>query len=165
MGAMRRCLPFVALLAVSSALQTTGYQTSNPTPPRIKNTQNYRDAKALSDKLAAAASLGEHAPQKVAVLGGGLSGLACAKYLADAGPYCLALFPSRPSSRGCLGGAATSADAPASPTIFLQWATGEQQNTVLPRSRPHPDGARGARRARRKGACVRRSVDLSVVSA
>jgi 15-cis-phytoene desaturase len=65
---------YAALLAVAFAV-------TYPTPPRIKQTQNFADARALSSKFAAATG-----PKKrVAVIGGGLSGLACAKYLADAG--------------------------------------------------------------------------------
>ncbi len=59
------------------------YKTSrNPTPPRIKQTQNWREAAEKSQKFRS-----EQVTQrkKVAIIGGGLSGLACAKYLADAG--------------------------------------------------------------------------------
>ena len=54
------------------------------TPPGVFNTANYREASALSDRIA---QLGQQAGRKasVAIVGGGLSGLACAKYLADAG--------------------------------------------------------------------------------
>jgi len=61
---------------------STGGTTSRlPTPPRIKQTQNWRDAAALSQKFADKTD----SPKTVAIIGGGLSGLACAKYLADAG--------------------------------------------------------------------------------
>jgi len=61
------------------------YKTSRfPTPPRIKKTQNWREAAAQSEKF-----LNEQTSpaqkKKVAIIGGGLSGLSCAKYLADAG--------------------------------------------------------------------------------
>jgi rhodanese-related sulfurtransferase len=52
-----------------------------PTPPRIKQTQNWRDAAALSQQFLSKTDN----PKTVAVIGGGLSGLACAKYLSDAG--------------------------------------------------------------------------------
>ena len=55
-----------------------------PTPPRIKKTQNFRDAADLSRKFAEENVL-PSSKKKVAIIGGGLSGLACAKYLADAG--------------------------------------------------------------------------------
>ena len=52
------------------------------TPSRVELTQNYRDAEDRSARFAALKS----APSKrVVVVGGGLSGLACAKYLVDAG--------------------------------------------------------------------------------
>ena len=53
-----------------------------PTPSRIKKTQNFRDAADLSRKFAEE-NVGSSS--KVAIIGGGLSGLACAKYLVDAG--------------------------------------------------------------------------------
>jgi 15-cis-phytoene desaturase len=54
------------------------------TPQRIYTTANYREAAALSQKLAAA-PVPPAQRKKVAIIGGGLSGLACAKYLSDAG--------------------------------------------------------------------------------
>ncbi|KAJ8601442.1 hypothetical protein CTAYLR_005937 [Chrysophaeum taylorii] len=52
--------------------------------PNVENTENYREATRLSSRftsdLKAAGS-----PKKVAIIGGGLAGLACAKYLSDAG--------------------------------------------------------------------------------
>jgi len=62
-------------------MSTGGTTTRLPTPPRIKQTQNWRDAAALSRKFADKTD----SPKTVAIIGGGLSGLACAKYLADAG--------------------------------------------------------------------------------
>lgn len=61
------------------------YKTSRrPTPSRIKQTENFRSAAALSRKFQE-----EIVPpgqgKTVAIIGGGLSGLACAKYLSDAG--------------------------------------------------------------------------------
>jgi 15-cis-phytoene desaturase len=52
--------------------------------PNVENTENYRVAEELSSKLKADASLGTPR-KKVAIIGGGLSGLAAAKYLVDAG--------------------------------------------------------------------------------
>ena len=55
---------------------------ADTTPARVELTQNYRDAEDRSARFAALKS----APSKrVAIVGGGLSGLACAKYLVDAG--------------------------------------------------------------------------------
>jgi len=54
-----------------------------PKPSRLENTDNFRDAAALSARFA---SLKGKGPSKtVAIIGGGLSGLACARYLVDAG--------------------------------------------------------------------------------
>lgn len=65
--------------------------------PNLEDTDNYRIAQALSQKLSAAAWQGEK--KSVAVIGGGLSGLACGKYLADAGHTPLVL-----EARDVLGG-------------------------------------------------------------
>jgi hypothetical protein len=54
-----------------------------PTPKGIFKTGNYLEGQALSQKLASYAWQGEK--KTVAIVGGGLSGLSCAKYLADAG--------------------------------------------------------------------------------
>ncbi|KAL7551718.1 hypothetical protein ACHAWF_014900 [Thalassiosira exigua] len=60
-----------------------------PTPSRISQTDNYREAKALSQKFlddcVALRDTSSAGKKKVAIFGGGLSGLACAKYLSDAG--------------------------------------------------------------------------------
>ena len=53
------------------------------TPNGVFNTANYREAEALSQRLVDLSRNSK--PQRVAIIGGGLSGLACAKYLADAG--------------------------------------------------------------------------------
>jgi len=64
---------------------SSNYKTSRfPTPPRIKKTQNWRDAAEKSQKLRSEQTSPAQ-KKKVAIIGGGLSGLACAKYLADAG--------------------------------------------------------------------------------
>jgi len=51
--------------------------------PNLEDTDNYRAAEALSRKFSSSAWKAEK--KKVAIIGGGLSGLACAKYLSDAG--------------------------------------------------------------------------------
>jgi len=56
-----------------------------PLPSQVKNTDNFRQAKALSSKFLEDAKNPNIPKKKVAIIGGGLSGLACAKYLADAG--------------------------------------------------------------------------------
>ena len=72
---MREALLLSVLLAPA-----LGYST----PPGIYRTANYRDAAALSERIAQLARPGGSSAT-VAVIGGGLSGLACAKYLSDAG--------------------------------------------------------------------------------
>ena len=54
-----------------------------PKPKQISNTDNYREAEALSSKFATLKGKGES--KTVAIIGGGLSGLAAARYLVDAG--------------------------------------------------------------------------------
>ena len=56
-----------------------------PTPSRIKETENYREAKELSRKFVDDRHHNQGNKKRVAIFGGGLSGLACAKYLSDAG--------------------------------------------------------------------------------
>ena len=88
---MRCIAALLQLLHVSTALRVA----DKPTPPRIKQTQNFKDAAMLSDKLARSAG----PKQRVAIIGGGLSGLACAKYLSDAGHE-----PTVYEARDVLGG-------------------------------------------------------------
>ena len=57
--------------------------TARATPNGVFNTANYREAEALSQRLVDLSRNSK--PQRVAIIGGGLSGLACAKYLVDAG--------------------------------------------------------------------------------
>jgi 15-cis-phytoene desaturase len=79
---------FVVLLA--SATQRVSYAFNlhmsssprRPTPPRIKQTANWHEAAALSQKFRQETVSDQ---KTVAIIGGGLSGLACAKYLSDAG--------------------------------------------------------------------------------
>lgn len=67
----------------SSSTATSHYKTSRlPTPARIKETQNWKEAAEMSQQFTASKT--KH-KKKVAIIGGGLSGLACAKYLSDAG--------------------------------------------------------------------------------
>ena len=69
--------------------------------PNLEDTDNYRTAAALSAKFSQSAGkiADSGAKQKVAIIGGGLSGLACAKYLSDAGHEPLVL-----EARDVLGG-------------------------------------------------------------
>ena len=65
--------------------------------PNVFDTDNYREASALSQKMSSLAWKGDK--KTVAIIGGGLSGLSCAKYLADAGHTPLVL-----EARDVLGG-------------------------------------------------------------
>jgi len=65
--------------------------------PNVYDTDNYREGEALSRKMSSYAGKGEK--KTVAIIGGGLSGLSCAKYLADAGHKPIVL-----EARDVLGG-------------------------------------------------------------
>jgi len=68
--------------------------------PNVENTQNYRDSTSLSLRFKELRTmLPEKSVKKVAIIGGGLSGLAAAKYLTDAGHEPLVL-----EARNVLGG-------------------------------------------------------------
>ena len=67
-----------------------------PKPTRLENTDNFREAAVLSAKFKA---LKTSTPKKVAIIGGGLSGLAAARYLVDAGH-----IPVVYEARNVLGG-------------------------------------------------------------
>ena len=56
-----------------------------PTPPELSETANYHEAAALSAKFKALGASVGNKKKKVAIIGGGLSGLACARDLVDAG--------------------------------------------------------------------------------
>lgn len=73
----------------STRLHASSPLVRRPTPSRISQTDNFREARDLSQKF-----LDDyeqlhlrHAAEKkrIAIFGGGLSGLSCAKYLSDAG--------------------------------------------------------------------------------
>ena len=72
-----------------------------PKPSQLENTDNYRESSALSRKMASMAwkTIEAGKKQKVVIIGGGLSGLSCAKYLSDAGHEPLVL-----EARDVLGG-------------------------------------------------------------
>lgn len=53
--------------------------------PNLEDTENYRQYNALSKSFSTTLKASEGQKKKVAIIGGGLSGLACAKYLSDAG--------------------------------------------------------------------------------
>jgi len=72
--------------------------TRRPTPSRIRETKNFKDAQKLSQKFLNDFDLltenGDKG-KRIAIFGGGLSGLACAKYLSDAG-HTPTLYEARP---------------------------------------------------------------------
>mmetsp|Transcript_4348 Transcript_4348/g.9736 ORF Transcript_4348/g.9736 Transcript_4348/m.9736 type:complete len:603 (+) Transcript_4348:34-1842(+) len=86
-----------------SSSSSTSQRPRRPTPDRIRNTQNFKEAKELSQKFITdfqqLQKVGSGEPKRVAIFGGGLSGLSCAKYLSDAGH-----IPTLYEARGVLGG-------------------------------------------------------------
>lgn len=66
--------------------------------PNVEDTDNYRFAETLSTSFKTTLK-NNGTPKKVAIIGGGLSGLACAKYLTDAGHE-----PTVYEARDVLGG-------------------------------------------------------------
>ena len=74
------------LPSLSSAASDVNNQSQirRPTPNRIRGTDNFKDAKDLSAKFPQYKRNGGD-KKRVAIFGGGLSGLSCAKYLSDAG--------------------------------------------------------------------------------
>ena len=67
--------------------------------PNVENTDNYRIAETLSSSFGSNLKASPEQAKKVAIIGGGLSGLACAKYLTDAGHE-----PTVYEARDVLGG-------------------------------------------------------------
>lgn len=68
--------------------------------PNVEDTDNYRFAEAMSSSFKGSIKIKDESQKKnVAIIGGGLSGLACAKYLTDAGHV-----PTIYEARDVLGG-------------------------------------------------------------
>lgn len=67
--------------------------------PNVEDTDNYRFANAMSESFKTTLRASPAQKKKVAIIGGGLSGLACAKYLVDAGHE-----PTVYEARDVLGG-------------------------------------------------------------
>jgi len=81
MAMMQRLLFFAAAVQQTNALAPAARR---PEPSRLENTQNYRDATAASARFNGELRATDE-KKTVAIIGGGLSGLSCAKYLSDAG--------------------------------------------------------------------------------
>ena len=67
--------------------------------PNLEDTENYRNYEALSKSFGTTLKATPEEKKKVAIIGGGLSGLAAAKYLVDAGHE-----PTVYEARDVLGG-------------------------------------------------------------
>ena len=72
----------ILLCIIVGASPLSFLATPRTTPSRISQTSNFKDAALLSSKFTSSKAT---QPKRVAVIGGGLSGLACAKSLSDAG--------------------------------------------------------------------------------
>ena len=70
-----------------------------PQPGRLYDTIPFQEATALSERFGTELKAPAEKKKKVAIIGGGLSGLACAKYLSDAGHE-----PTVYEARNVLGG-------------------------------------------------------------
>jgi len=72
------------LLLLAAGAAALAPAARRPEPSRLENTQNYRDATAASARFNNELRATDK-KKTVAIIGGGLSGLSCAKYLSDAG--------------------------------------------------------------------------------
>ena len=98
-------LRWLLLVAAAGALRPVvprprcGSRLRAVEPDRMEDTANYREARRLSARFAGELRAPAAKRRTVAVVGGGLSGLACAKYLSDAGHA-----PTVYEARDVLGG-------------------------------------------------------------
>jgi NADPH-dependent 2,4-dienoyl-CoA reductase/sulfur reductase-like enzyme len=93
-----RATPALRPARISAAKTARGIVMQDyPKPKQLENTEPWREANALSKKFSDVN--GKGGKKKVAIIGGGLSGLAAAKYLSDAGHEPLVL-----EARDVLGG-------------------------------------------------------------
>ena len=94
-------VPIVLLYTLRgvSALRNGITMVDYPRPTRIETTSNFREAAELSTKFMQTPRPSSAERKTVAVVGGGLSGLACAKYITDTGHRAIVL-----EARDVLGG-------------------------------------------------------------
>lgn len=90
-------VPVVLYICGATALRIS--MADYPRPTRIETTSNFREAADLSAKFLQTPRPLPEVRKTVAVVGGGLSGLACAKYITDAGHRAIVL-----EARDVLGG-------------------------------------------------------------
>lgn len=106
-GSASQAWGFAPYTPVGTAPSTASKSSSNSylvmkdyPKPNVENTDNYRLYNELSSSFKGKLKVGSDAQKKkVAIIGGGLSGLACAKYLSDAGHE-----PTVYEARDVLGG-------------------------------------------------------------
>ena len=82
--------PHAPVISRSTASSNQGSMKSNLVmkdfpKPNLEDTENYRNFEKLSASFSTNLKATPEEKKKVAIIGGGLSGLACAKYLSDAG--------------------------------------------------------------------------------
>eukprot|EP00522_Entomoneis_paludosa_P002971 CAMPEP_0172471506 /NCGR_PEP_ID=MMETSP1065-20121228/67852_1 /TAXON_ID=265537 /ORGANISM="Amphiprora paludosa, Strain CCMP125" /LENGTH=611 /DNA_ID=CAMNT_0013229609 /DNA_START=66 /DNA_END=1901 /DNA_ORIENTATION=+ len=91
--------PVFTQRASSTSNNKNGLVMKDFPKPNLEDTDNYRTYEKLSQSFGSTLKAGEAQKKKVAIIGGGLSGLACAKYLTDAGHE-----PTVYEARDVLGG-------------------------------------------------------------
>lgn len=107
LGSASQAWGFAPYTPVGTAPSTASKSSSNSylvmkdyPKPNVENTDNYRIGNELSSSFKGKLKVGSDSEKKkVAIIGGGLSGLACAKYLSDAGHE-----PTVYEARDVLGG-------------------------------------------------------------
>jgi len=85
--------------AISSTSQRSKIVMQDFPKPNVEDTDNYRFSEKMSASFGSTLKSSETSKKKVAIIGGGLSGLSCAKYLTDAGHE-----PTVYEARDVLGG-------------------------------------------------------------
>mmetsp|Transcript_14313 Transcript_14313/g.35939 ORF Transcript_14313/g.35939 Transcript_14313/m.35939 type:complete len:615 (-) Transcript_14313:104-1948(-) len=105
-GCATQAWGFAPYTPVGTGPSTTSKSSSNSylvmkdyPKPNVENTDNYRIGNELSSSFKGKLRADGTQKKKVAIIGGGLSGLACAKYLSDAGHE-----PTVYEARDVLGG-------------------------------------------------------------